>query len=441
MKLLLLACLTRLCTAVALPAPRNLYMSSLNFRHVLHWTAAPDSPPGLNYHVYSRSRVNSLAESTKTWAAVRLPKHEDVYRLYVKSCINTTCSPASSTISFMPFMQTNISAPNVTISGCGTCIQMNISLPETHRNSRIQDIYKNLSFHLFLRRPGQETVVITEPAAQTLVIPNLMPGTEYCVQLKPQYLEVNFQPSSWKCVFTSPAPPSAFAAVVSVSVVVVVLLLAGLLVLLALQYTGIICKLKEAMPHTLIASLRNHSLLSLERTCPELVSLPPRPERPQHSPWDQEEEEEEDQEEDQEEDPYMDRGADMSSDSSLRCGHVTTSSQSAATVPELSAYPRAGFDEHEEKEQTVKADDRMKRGLLEGKEEEEWHKELQKDESVNLFSVTIAALDVPCEEGPSDDLPCLNMPCHTLLPQQTQDTDDELTDLLADRSYYMHHQI
>ncbi|XP_055086713.1 cytokine receptor family member b1 [Periophthalmus magnuspinnatus] len=448
MNLLLLACLmVCLCTALVPPAPHSLYMWSFNFRHVLHWTAAPGSPPGLEYHVYNRCQGDKVGTTKKTWAAVQL-KPEDKYRLCVRSHFNMTLSPPSKIISFTPFLKTNITAPNLTISGCGTCIQMNISLPKPHHTSGLQDIrdiYRDISFNVSLMKKGQETRTFTETKSQTVVLQYLSPGTEYCVQVEPRYQDIIFQHSSWTCVFTSPARSSVFAGMVSVAVLVVFLLLAVGLVFFGLQYTGIICKLREAKPHTLITSLRQHSLLVVERTFPEPVSMSPRPERLQYSPWYQEDQEGnqvENQQEDQEEDLYMDRGVDLSSDSSLRCGHVTTSIQSAATVTDHSGHPSEVMDQQrEEKEQIMKADDRAGRRSLDSKVLE-WRKVLERDEGVNLFSVTVAALDIRSVEELSDELALLHTPCHTLLPLQPQDVDIDhkyAADLQEKSNYYMRH--
>ncbi|KAJ0005948.1 hypothetical protein NQD34_015842 [Periophthalmus magnuspinnatus] len=188
MNLLLLACLmVCLCTALVPPAPHSLYMWSFNFRHVLHWTAAPGSPPGLEYHVYNRCQGDKVGTTKKTWAAVQL-KPEDKYRLCVRSHFNMTLSPPSKIISFTPFLKTNITAPNLTISGCGTCIQMNISLPKPHHTSGLQDIrdiYRDISFNVSLMKKGQETRTFTETKSQTVVLQYLSPGTEYCVQVEP----------------------------------------------------------------------------------------------------------------------------------------------------------------------------------------------------------------------------------------------------------------
>ncbi|KAG7239134.1 hypothetical protein INR49_030015 [Caranx melampygus] len=38
----------------SLPAPVDVFIESVNFNHVLHWTPAPGTPPGTVYRVYKR---------------------------------------------------------------------------------------------------------------------------------------------------------------------------------------------------------------------------------------------------------------------------------------------------------------------------------------------------------------------------------------------------
>ncbi|KAK7938428.1 hypothetical protein WMY93_001754 [Mugilogobius chulae] len=149
----------------------------------------------------------------------------------------------------------------------------------------------------------------------------------------------------------------------------------------------------------------------------------------------------------------MDRGGDLSSDSSLRCGPKMTNSQSPATVTDHSGSPSAAMmdEQEEEKELKTNSDECAETGALDCGDLEEWHKELDEDESVNLFSVTICTVDVPCEEetvlpqpqlsdsdvDTCDELPLLHTFCHTVLPQPDVDTDE----IQPHRSYYMHHQL
>lgn len=449
MKLLLLLSLVVLFGKglCALPAPLNPTVSSVNFKYELRWTAAPGSPPGVTYEVSvtCTKKWKKVISTKELRAEVQLEDPRSTYYLCVRGRLNKTHSPRSKTI-FTPFLDTTITAPNVTMSGCGNCIWMNISLPKPHRKSNIKDIrdvYKKLLYNVSWRRQEQEDIESIEATNQTVIIPHLLPGTKYCVQVKPDYSEVNFQPSPWRCVFTSTVQPSqVFAAVGSVAGVVVFILFCLFLIFFGLQYTGIICKLKEALPHPLITSLWKCSLLRLERTVPEPVSLLPETGRRQHSHWDQDSEDQGtdqvDQMEDHEEDQYMNRCEDLSSDSSSESSHVTSRCQSATTVTDHPGNLEEDIEEQKDEEaQIIKNKDRIKEESKDCKDIEEWDIELDDCEPVNLFSITIAALDLQSDQEQCDEQPLLHTPCQSDIHQQLQESDT--TDQQSPMNSYMRH--
>lgn len=450
--LLLLLCFTGalLGKGLVLQAPLNPTMSSVNFKHEFKWTAAPDSPPGLKYHVSAKAGREDKEKitTTKLWAEVKLKHHPDSYTLKVRSSFNGSRSSWSFLgYAFTPYLHTHITAPNVTMAGCGNCIQITITLPNA-----IREIYRGLMLYKVSWKKKQETTVenIEEYQNTTIIIPHLLQGTEYCVQVKPYFLEVSFESSSWGCVFTSTVPKSqVFAIVGSVATLVVVSLSAMVLILFGLQYTGVLCKLKDALPHPLSTSLLQRSLLRLEKTVPEPLSLLPEKGRPQHSHWDQDEDgletNELDHMEDQEEDQYTNRCVDLSSDSSSRCS-CASSCQSAATVTTSAKSQDEGTEEQRnEQVESIKNEDWMKKQSKDCTEIEEWHKELEKYESVNLFSV-ITALDLqsdlePCDAQtlePCDAQSLAHMPYQLEFGlQQLQESDNE--DQETQMNCYMRH--
>lgn len=436
MKLLLMLLTALLGRGVCLLPPLNLTMSSFNFKHKLHWTAAPDSPPGITYHVCARRSESSkqVATSESPWAEVKLKHLRDTYILFVKSCLNKTCSLPSINFKFTPYLNTVITTPNVTMSGCGTCIWMNISLPKAHTASGLKDlskIYPTISYNVSWRRKTNEEVAFRVTRNQTDIIPHLLPQTEYCVRVRPSYMEVIFQPSPWRCLFTSVLQPSpVFAVVGLVATLVVLSLLALILILFSLQYTGLMCKLKETLPHRLLTNSWEPPLLRPERTVPEPVSLLTGTEGRQDSHWDQDEEDQEtnqaEQGEDQEEGQYMNRCPDLSSDSSCGFGPVSSSCQSTAAAVSL---PESQDEETVEvkDDQTVNNESwRIKESQDDN--DEEWDKELEKYESVDLFSVTITTMELqpdqePCEqsllytESPTHQQPSEGSRQETVTPQ------------------------
>lgn len=438
---------------LALPPPLNPTVTSVNFKHELRWTEAPGSPSGLRYHFKVRSsekraKVNS---TTNLRAEVILEEPTATYTPYVRSSFKRAKSPWSKGKNFTPYLNTNITAPNVTLAGCGKCIQVNITLPKAHRKSGIKDIskiYKRLLYKVSWRQKQEESVESIETENQTVVIPHLFQGTEYCVQVLPMYLDLNtFEPSPWECVFTGTVQPSqVFAIVGSVAAAIIVILSVLVLLFFGLQYTGIICKVKEVLPHTLSASSQLRCPLRPEKTVPETLLILPESGRQQHSPSDQEEEELEtnelDQMENQEEGLYMDRGADLSSDSSSKCSRITSSFLSAAPVMNQPGSQNIIEIQPEEQTQVVKNQDWIKTDSKDCVEIEEWHKELEMFGSVNLFSVTTTALNLQPDQEPDDVQPLQRTPEPSdivIVDQQQLVLEDDSEDQDSQMNYYMRH--
>lgn len=453
MKLLLLLLLAGLDPGLCgLPAPLTLTMSSVNFRHKLHWTAAPDSPPGVKYHVNVgclEVKKKELVTTKNLWTKVTLKDPHGTYRLCVRSSLNGSTSSWSKSLKFTPYLQTNITSPKVTMSGCGECIQMNITMPAVYKKTEILDmkvIYKDLSYTVSWKQKQKETVESKLATNPTVTILSLLPGTEYCVQVQPSYLDLKiFQPSPWECILTSSVEPSPlFAVVGSVAAVVVVSLSVLVLIFFILQYTGVICKLNKTLPHLLTAIPGHCSLLRLEKTIPEPLFLFPETGR-QQSHWDQEEEDQDqetnvtEQAEDQGEDLYMNRGADLSSDSSSESSRLISSFQSEAAVTAHSgSQPEVLEEQKDEQECMIKNQDCIKEKSNDCTEIEEWHKELDKYKSVNLFSVTTTALDIKSDPEHCDVQPLLHTPYQSDTDLQ-QHLQDDSADQQTQMNYYMRH--
>lgn len=454
MKLLLLLSLTILLyTALGLlPAPQNLSVSSVNFRHTLHWTPGPGTPKGAIYQVSKRCPKKHF-ETTKTEAELRL-QPMDTNCLRVRSSFNKSSSPWSKKIFFTPYLDTTITAPDVTVSRCGECgqcITVNITLPRPHNSSGIQDIrevYRDVNYKISIKT-GQDVVQI-QTRNQTEVIPHLLPASEYCVQVKPEYLNVKFQLSPLICVFTSIAQPSqVFAVVGTVTVLVLLGVSTLILVLLSLQYAGILCKLKEALPHTLITVLSSSSPLNPEKTDSQPVSISPVPEKVQasSSTTDSSSDEEDYLESGA---LYKDRGADLSSDSSSSGGHVSQSSQSSAVAEQSERVSERTYEgKHEEKIQSE--GEKVEIMQKDSEEPDKWDEGLENSGDVNLFSVivTVAALDLhpDTDPHPSDLEPLLHtdfrseMCNDSPLPQQQHlsDMEEEEEEEEVEMSNYMCH--
>ncbi|XP_068602245.1 cytokine receptor family member b1 isoform X1 [Brachionichthys hirsutus] len=338
----------------SLPAPVNVTVESVNFHHVLRWDPGPGTPPGTRYKVFryrmeGGKRKRLLLKSSSTSVKLSLiPRQE--YLLTVQAFHKRTLtSNTSAAVRFTPYEDTLIDPPKLSLAGCGTCIQINISMPAAGVD--IHAFYYPTYRVVYQRRRGKE--VTYDSGDRSFTLKNLQSGTEYCVQVHPMIrLNRNTVPSARECVFTSGVETSggelAFhrsnrieldlrrphgdldqhqkvldlcvcvcvcvcvcacsgplvAGTVSATVLSVLAVLSAFLCFL--YHTGFISKLKEALPRGPVAALSRGYILTPERTVPDHIFLSPEvemknkhqnPRTPVTEGSDLEEEEDEDEEE------------------------------------------------------------------------------------------------------------------------------------------------
>ncbi|XP_068602246.1 cytokine receptor family member b1 isoform X2 [Brachionichthys hirsutus] len=293
----------------SLPAPVNVTVESVNFHHVLRWDPGPGTPPGTRYKVFryrmeGGKRKRLLLKSSSTSVKLSLiPRQE--YLLTVQAFHKRTLtSNTSAAVRFTPYEDTLIDPPKLSLAGCGTCIQINISMPAAGVD--IHAFYYPTYRVVYQRRRGKE--VTYDSGDRSFTLKNLQSGTEYCVQVHPMIrLNRNTVPSARECVFTSGVETSGgplVAGTVSATVLSVLAVLSAFLCFL--YHTGFISKLKEALPRGPVAALSRGYILTPERTVPDHIFLSPEvemknkhqnPRTPVTEGSDLEEEEDEDEEE------------------------------------------------------------------------------------------------------------------------------------------------
>ncbi|XP_071762339.2 cytokine receptor family member b1 [Centroberyx gerrardi] len=434
----------------SLPAPVNVSVDSVNFHHVLRWEPGPGTPPGVQYLIYRRvnKKKEPLKPSNTTWRRLRL-KTDVMYHLSVQALLNLSRSPESSAVTFTPFTDTKIGPPKLSLAGCGNCIQMNISLPEADKAAKIneRDIlkYYGASFKVYWKKPGGSQLSV-DVYEKSYTLPNLETGVEYCVQVHTQInTNKNTEPTDWMCTFTSILEPSRVPAVLGA--VATSLIISGAVVItltLFLVYTGFMCKLKAHLPRALLSALVQGSVLTPERTIPDLVSVISEPDgqRKIHNPRmpqpatdgpnsEEEDEEDEDEEEREEKNPYMDREAELSSGTSSCRDSRDTSGASAPTVSgdsgNMSVISSAEEEEEDGRDDRVGV--RGERGMvsaaadgdqtgIEGRDVGGMEEEEDSGDSgnVNLFSITLRSLARDEEEEEEEE--------------EEQSTRDSLIDIL-----------
>ncbi|XP_023273432.1 interferon lambda receptor 1-like isoform X1 [Seriola lalandi dorsalis] len=432
----------------SLPAPVNVTVNSVNFQHVLRWDPAPGTPPGTEYNIFKRLQGKKRRKVlNSTTASLKLKLHnERTYYLSVQASYNQTLSPESHNICFTPYKDTKIGPPEVSLAGCGNCIKMNMSLLEPDSSTGIEDINKYYDVHFTVkwRREGH-SVMSLETRNKSFTLDNLQEGMEYCVQVHTHIrLNGNTQPSTWECILTGPVEHRGPFVIGIVAALLIILL--GLLMtsVFCLQYTGLICTVKATLPRAIIMVLNQGYTLTPNRTIPDSVSISSEKDKQRNhtSPTMPHPNEDEDEEEEEGLNVYMDRDAQLSSGESLPwgsgnvpmnselgapvdCGSLTKTLSAEMEVPDAQhevGIPHRGLDEDETKAKvSVMPEDSQTgvQGHVTGEKEEEEEKEEEMKQEVfdssgniNLFSVTLAALDAGEKE------------------EEEQNARDSLTDLL-----------
>ncbi|XP_076011310.1 uncharacterized protein LOC143004342 [Genypterus blacodes] len=457
----------------SLPAPVNVIVSSVNFRHVLRWDPGPGTPAGTQYSIFQREskKERQLQNRRNTTTRLKLKlENEGMYFFKVQAVHKQTRSPKSKETYFSPFTNTKIGPPTVLVVGCGNCIQVNISIPQADRGSGIEDIqaYYGANFKIALNRSGDRVENIVTKS-RSLTLDNLEKGREYCVQVSMEMMNTNIVASEWTCTHTSLLEPNRVPVFVGTAAAVVMCLgffLMGLMYILV--RIGLLCKLKAALPRALLCPMHG-TVLTLESPSFDVVSLSPEQngQRKRHNrtesqhptgganSGDEDDEEEVDPKQD-----YMDRNADLSSGESFRhnscdvsgSGKPAASENAGSLSAGLSAEAQAvdveteagvvpgGVDEDEAKDEGEEIicmpdkDQTRRNGHIQGEGEEEEEEEEEKKEeeeeeteteiksrnlgNINLFSVTLGLLERDKDGAEEEE------------EEEQQSTRDSVTDLL-----------
>ncbi|KAF7645007.1 hypothetical protein LDENG_00212110 [Lucifuga dentata] len=448
----------------SLPAPVNVSIESVNFHHVLRWDPGPGTPPGTRYKIFKKVNKNVRVQrcaGTNTRCKLKLDNNK-YYRIYVQAVYNQILSPNSTEILFTPYKDTTIGPPKVSLAGCGTCINVNISMPEADKKSKIPDIQEmyKCPFRVMWHKSGGAMETLTTES-KSFTLENLEAGMEYCVQVTAHIsstINKNTKPSAWMCTYSSVVEPRRVPVVVStVAALLVVVGVFLMTLMIILFYAGFLCNLNAALPRALLVLMQGY-ILTPERTIPDLVSISSElnDQRKRRNPTVSQQanmgenlgEEDEEEEKEEGENAYMNRNAVLSSGTSSSQKSCDNSGTSKPTVSgnsgSLSARCSAevevldaeigvevghrGLDEDEAKDEGaefafVSDEDqtRIKGHIQSEEEEEEIKKEEEADNSVNvnLFSVTLGSLerDKGDEEEEEEE-------------EEEQNTRDSLTDFL-----------
>ncbi|KAG7463676.1 hypothetical protein MATL_G00179110 [Megalops atlanticus] len=241
-----------------LPAPFNVTIVSFNLEHSLHWLAAPKTPPA------ARFRVHYLHLSDVSWTPVpwcsevegkesscdltdSFSDSSSFYVVRVQAFRFSQSSNWTHSATFNPILDTILGPPQVSVSGCGNCLRLQIT-PPTGRALQHFDSRHLLSEFTCRVHRSRDHIEFTlrVSSSEEVLIEYLEPGVEYCVTAA---LSVTFNtrsvPSEPHCTYTSPAPVNTVPVMLSLLCLACLL---GALLCGSFLYSGSILCLPKQLP-------------------------------------------------------------------------------------------------------------------------------------------------------------------------------------------------
>ncbi|CAJ0929951.1 unnamed protein product [Ranitomeya imitator] len=274
LRALLLICYGVVRVSALLLPPRDLTISSQNFKHILTWRD-PNNVTSMFYRVMYSSMFFDFIDSTDC-SNVTTPRCDlskdlteinDSYRVRVLCFTDQDSSKPSRSVSLTPVQNTVLGPPIVDIVTCDRGIQVSIRPPVSYLWSEDGQQYVSLVSHDVFARMNCRIMLQNNTAVSfqdehiseenTTFIYSVLPNTNYCVSvnvtadsnsrpLKPPI------PSKTKCVLTDKLVSGSSTVYITVSVVGGVLLLVGLVFsLYGLDKAGYICREKTVIPKIL----------------------------------------------------------------------------------------------------------------------------------------------------------------------------------------------
>ncbi|XP_075886771.1 interferon alpha/beta receptor 2-like [Nelusetta ayraudi] len=208
-----------LAACMPLPPPSNVSITSFNMEHMLHFQPGVGTPASSRFAVQTyRGRRWWPVASCQQLAAgqtcnlsldLQDPLQDQRVRVRAMDHHHNHTSSWSLTPWFHPLTHTVLGPPDVTLSGCGNCLHLQLRVPTARWRQQLMDLYRELVLTVRRSRDGAKFEVIL-PFKEEAVLSYLQPGVEYCVTTAVRTpfggRSLTSQPH---CAFTSPAPPSA----------------------------------------------------------------------------------------------------------------------------------------------------------------------------------------------------------------------------------------
>nr|UOI84936.1 cytokine receptor family member b1 [Ictalurus punctatus] len=259
---------------VLVPAPVNVDVLSNNFIHILRWSPGNGTQPGTVYNVnVSNNRARSISGTSFDISEYM----KDIYRRHTIELWASFGNSSSSIVNthFEPYTSTTIGPPELTLSGCGDCLNISIDLPT--RQGAYDNFYKAINFDIRWSKVTDEKDDCHEPFTNyqsihslpySYVLRYLQLGERYCVQVQPVIMSIPKHKllSSCSCEFTSRIEPRGVAFLAGWVIGSVLVGLCLLSLIFSLIYTGFLCKSNVRLPKALIVYGPSY-FLSPEETC------------------------------------------------------------------------------------------------------------------------------------------------------------------------------
>lgn len=243
-----------------LPAPRNVSILSFNLEHSLSWLSGVESLANAHFRVHSlnlrtnswkpvtgcaRLKTNQTCDLTKTFKDPLL-----YYRARVQAFTPTHTSNWTLSNLFYPVTDTVVGPPNISVSGCGNCLLLQLSPPteRDHQMSLHKLFYLEFTCQVRRTRDGSQ-FGLWVTSTEEIIIGYLEPRVEYCVTVTASSnVNPHVLPSEPHCAFTSPAAYSKLPVFLSV---LCAFCLLGMLFTGVVVYTGHLLWLPKPLPKTL----------------------------------------------------------------------------------------------------------------------------------------------------------------------------------------------
>ncbi|XP_060785125.1 interleukin-10 receptor subunit beta-like isoform X2 [Neoarius graeffei] len=256
---------------VSVPAPVEAEVLSNNFIQILQWSPGKGTQPGTVYNVNVGNNQRRNINGTSIDISEYMKDIFHSYKIQLWASFGNSSSSIIN-ISFSPWMDTTIGPPKLSLSGCGTCLNISIDLP--NRQDDFSNFYNAIYFNIHWRKVADEKDDCNSSftndqsisgVSYSNVLSYLEPDTRYCVQVQPMTVIPRKLLNSCACEFTSRIEPRGVAFLAGCVVSAVLVGLCFLSFIFSLIYTGFLCKPSFRLPKALIFPDPGH-FLSPEET-------------------------------------------------------------------------------------------------------------------------------------------------------------------------------